>query len=151
VATPGEVFAAAGTVILMLSGEAAMDVVLDRGTDRFAEHVAGRTIVHMGTTSPGVATTRAPASRSGSARCGERFHTTSGRPDRARLSAIGCPMMPRPTNPTSTETSLARRHGAASLVGLNAVPVEPVEGWCAARVASVQLRCSERRTRAVWR
>ncbi|MER5268347.1 NAD(P)-dependent oxidoreductase [Actinosynnema sp. NPDC002837] len=53
VATAGEVFAAAEVVILMLSGEDAIDAVLDRGTDRFAGHVAGRTIVHMGTTSPG--------------------------------------------------------------------------------------------------
>ncbi|KOX27615.1 2-hydroxy-3-oxopropionate reductase [Saccharothrix sp. NRRL B-16348] len=52
-ATPAEVFAAADVVILMLAHEDAIDAVLDRGTDRFADHVRGRTIVHMGTTSPG--------------------------------------------------------------------------------------------------
>ncbi|MFI9008999.1 NAD(P)-dependent oxidoreductase [Actinosynnema sp. NPDC053489] len=52
-ATPAEVFASADVVILMLANQQAIDAVLERGTDRFAEHVAGRTIVHMGTTSPG--------------------------------------------------------------------------------------------------
>ncbi|PWI44453.1 NAD(P)-dependent oxidoreductase [Streptomyces sp. ICBB 8177] len=50
---PGEVFAEARTVLLMLADEAAMDTVLARGTPGFAERVAGRTVVHMGTTSPG--------------------------------------------------------------------------------------------------
>ncbi|WP_123748611.1 NAD(P)-dependent oxidoreductase [Saccharothrix texasensis] len=53
VATPAEVFAAAEVVILMLANEDAIDAVLERGTDRFADLVAGRTVVHMGTTSPG--------------------------------------------------------------------------------------------------
>lgn len=47
-----EVFADAEIVILMLSGEEAIDAVLRRGTDGFAAYVAGRTVVHMGTTSP---------------------------------------------------------------------------------------------------
>lgn len=39
-------------VILMLADEAAMDSVLGRGSPDFARLVAGRTVVHMGTTSP---------------------------------------------------------------------------------------------------
>ncbi|MDQ0687490.1 3-hydroxyisobutyrate dehydrogenase [Streptomyces achromogenes] len=50
-AGPAEVFARAGTVILMLADEAAVDTVLARGTAEFAARVAGRTVVHMGTTS----------------------------------------------------------------------------------------------------
>lgn len=51
-ASPAEVFAQAGTVILMLANEAAMDAVLARATPAFAPLVAGSTLVHMGTTSP---------------------------------------------------------------------------------------------------
>ncbi|GAA2278306.1 2-hydroxy-3-oxopropionate reductase [Streptomyces ruber] len=51
-AGPGEVFARAGTVILMLADETAVDSVLGRGTPDFAERVTARTVVHMGTTSP---------------------------------------------------------------------------------------------------
>ncbi|MEU9354244.1 NAD(P)-dependent oxidoreductase [Streptomyces griseoloalbus] len=47
-----EVFGRAGTVILMLADEEAVDAVLGRGTPDFAARVAGRTVVHMGTTSP---------------------------------------------------------------------------------------------------
>jgi 3-hydroxyisobutyrate dehydrogenase len=50
--TPEAVFAAASTVVLMLATESAMDAVLGRGTPAFAPLVAGRTVVHMGTTSP---------------------------------------------------------------------------------------------------
>ncbi|MGC0334229.1 3-hydroxyisobutyrate dehydrogenase [Streptomyces sp. SAI-170] len=50
-ATPAEVFRRAGTVFLMLADEAAVDAVLGRGTPGFAARVAGRTVVHMGTTS----------------------------------------------------------------------------------------------------
>ncbi|NUW31924.1 NAD(P)-dependent oxidoreductase [Nonomuraea sp. SMC257] len=50
---PGEVFGRARAVILMLADEAAMDTVLGRGTPAFAARVAGRVVVHMGTTSPG--------------------------------------------------------------------------------------------------
>ncbi len=45
------VFDGAGTVILMLATGQAMDEVLARGTPAFARQVAGRTVVHMGTTS----------------------------------------------------------------------------------------------------
>ncbi|WP_458249247.1 NAD(P)-dependent oxidoreductase [Streptomyces sp. MAI_2237] len=50
-AGPAEVFERAGTVILMLADEAAMDTVLGRGGPDFTPRVAGHTIVHMGTTS----------------------------------------------------------------------------------------------------
>ncbi len=49
---PDEVFAKAGVVILMLADEAAVDAVLARGTADFAARVAGRVVVHMGTTEP---------------------------------------------------------------------------------------------------
>ena len=47
-----EVFRRARVVILMLADEAAIDAVLERGTPAFARNVAGRIVVHMGTTSP---------------------------------------------------------------------------------------------------
>ncbi|MFC8371473.1 NAD(P)-dependent oxidoreductase [Streptomyces sp. NPDC057239] len=47
-----EVFERAGTVLLMLADETAVDTVLGRGTPDFAARVAGRAVVHMGTTSP---------------------------------------------------------------------------------------------------
>lgn len=50
-ASAGEVFERAGTVILMLADEASVDAVLGRGTPDFPGLVAGRTVVHMGTTS----------------------------------------------------------------------------------------------------
>lgn len=50
--SPAEVFGAARVVILMLATEAAMDDVLRRRTEAFAAMVAGRTVVHMGTTEP---------------------------------------------------------------------------------------------------
>jgi 3-hydroxyisobutyrate dehydrogenase len=46
-----EVFHRAATVFLMLADEAAVDTVLGRGTPDFGARVAGRTVVHMGTTS----------------------------------------------------------------------------------------------------
>lgn len=49
--SPAEVFRRARVVILMLIDGPSMDAALGRGTPRFAEGVAGRTIVHMGTTS----------------------------------------------------------------------------------------------------
>ncbi|MFJ8630740.1 NAD(P)-dependent oxidoreductase [Streptomyces sp. NPDC093568] len=49
-AGPAEVFDRAHTVILMLADETAVDAVLGRGTPDFAARVAGRTVVHMGTT-----------------------------------------------------------------------------------------------------
>ncbi|HEY7175558.1 MAG TPA: NAD(P)-dependent oxidoreductase [Micromonosporaceae bacterium] len=51
-ASAAEVFAEAEIVILMLADAAAIDYVLERGTPAFARLVAGRTVVHMGTTSP---------------------------------------------------------------------------------------------------
>ncbi|MEU1274339.1 NAD(P)-dependent oxidoreductase [Streptomyces sp. NPDC005799] len=51
-ADPDEVFARAGVVFLMLADEAATDAVLGRGTPEFTARVAGRTVVHMGTTAP---------------------------------------------------------------------------------------------------
>ncbi|KOV86140.1 MULTISPECIES: NAD(P)-dependent oxidoreductase [unclassified Streptomyces] len=51
-ADAGEVFARAEVVLLMLADETAMDAVLGRGTPGLAARVAGRTVVHMGTTSP---------------------------------------------------------------------------------------------------
>ncbi|MEU6097606.1 NAD(P)-dependent oxidoreductase [Streptomyces sp. NPDC047079] len=52
-ADPAEVFARAEVVILMLADDLAIDSTLGRGTPDFAERVAGRVVVHMGTTSPG--------------------------------------------------------------------------------------------------
>jgi 3-hydroxyisobutyrate dehydrogenase len=51
-ADPAEVFGQCGTVILMLADEQAIDAVLQRRGSRFGLDIAGRTIVHMGTTSP---------------------------------------------------------------------------------------------------
>ncbi|MFH9990666.1 NAD(P)-dependent oxidoreductase [Streptomyces luteogriseus] len=51
VADAAEVFRRAATVFLMLADEPAVDAVLGRGTADFAPRVAGRTVVHMGTTS----------------------------------------------------------------------------------------------------
>ena len=47
-----DVFARATVIILMLADEAAIDTVLDRRGPEFVDRVAGRTIVHMGTTAP---------------------------------------------------------------------------------------------------
>ncbi|MEV6840558.1 NAD(P)-dependent oxidoreductase [Streptomyces sp. NPDC051133] len=47
-----EVFARTDVVLLMLADEASVDTVLGRGTPALAARVAGRTVVHMGTTSP---------------------------------------------------------------------------------------------------
>ncbi|MFE9613905.1 NAD(P)-dependent oxidoreductase [Streptomyces sp. NPDC006012] len=49
---PEGVFARSDVVILMLADDTAIDAVLDRGGPRFAARVAGRVVVHMGTTSP---------------------------------------------------------------------------------------------------
>ncbi|WP_345142345.1 NAD(P)-dependent oxidoreductase [Streptomyces mexicanus] len=51
-ADPGEVFARADVVFLMLADESAVDAVLARHSAAFAPRVTGRTVVHMGTTSP---------------------------------------------------------------------------------------------------
>ena len=47
-----EVFERCALVILMLGDDAAIDAVLGRGRAEFSAHVVGRTMVHMGTTSP---------------------------------------------------------------------------------------------------
>ena len=49
-ATAADVFMQAQTIIVMLADGDVMDLVLERGTDRFADRVAGRTLIHMGTT-----------------------------------------------------------------------------------------------------
>ena len=51
-ADPGEVFARAEVVIVMLATAEAVDSVLGRGTETFRRYAAGRTIVMMGTTAP---------------------------------------------------------------------------------------------------
>ena len=50
--SPAHVFRDARTVFLMLANGTVIDEVLERGTPRFARMVAGRTVVHMGTTAP---------------------------------------------------------------------------------------------------
>ncbi|WUH97357.1 NAD(P)-dependent oxidoreductase [Spirillospora sp. NBC_00431] len=52
-ASPADVCRRARVVFLMLADGHAIDSVLGRGTPGFAANVAGRVIVHMGTTSPG--------------------------------------------------------------------------------------------------
>jgi 3-hydroxyisobutyrate dehydrogenase len=51
-AAPAEVFERAEVVFVMLADAEAIDGVLGRGTTAFGQ-VAGRTVVHMGTTAPG--------------------------------------------------------------------------------------------------
>ncbi|SCD30681.1 3-hydroxyisobutyrate dehydrogenase [Streptomyces sp. DvalAA-14] len=51
--SPAEVFQRTDVVFVMLADETAIDTTLRRGTAEFAGYVGGRTIVHMGTTSPG--------------------------------------------------------------------------------------------------
>lgn len=51
-ADAGEVFARTEVVLLMLADEAAVDTVLGRGTPALAARVAGRVVVHLGTTAP---------------------------------------------------------------------------------------------------
>jgi 3-hydroxyisobutyrate dehydrogenase len=54
--SPGEVFAQAPVVLLMLRDDTAIDEVLGRDTPRFASSVSAHTVVHMGTTSPAYST-----------------------------------------------------------------------------------------------
>ncbi len=49
--TAADVYRQARIVITMMATDAALDAVLDRGTDAFAANVEDHTIVHMGTTS----------------------------------------------------------------------------------------------------
>ncbi|KRF48388.1 2-hydroxy-3-oxopropionate reductase [Terrabacter sp. Soil811] len=51
--SPAAVFEASDVVLLMLAHEAAVDEVLQRGSAAFTRLVSGRTLVHLGTTSPG--------------------------------------------------------------------------------------------------
>lgn len=102
-----EVFARAEVVILMLAGENTIDAVLERGTAGFARKVAGRTVVHMGTTSPGFSRgldadvraagghyVEAPVSGSrGPAEAGELVAMLAGAPEAvARVRAVVGPM-----------------------------------------------------------
>ncbi|MEW2520430.1 NAD(P)-dependent oxidoreductase [Actinacidiphila alni] len=50
--SPADLLARTDTVFVMLADGAAIDTCLGRGTPAFAERVAGRTLVHMGTTAP---------------------------------------------------------------------------------------------------
>jgi 3-hydroxyisobutyrate dehydrogenase len=47
-----EVFLKSNVIFEMLANEAAIDAVLQRNAPAFAEHLQGRTLVHMGTTTP---------------------------------------------------------------------------------------------------
>jgi 3-hydroxyisobutyrate dehydrogenase len=49
----GAVFGRSNVIITMLTDGDALDTVLARGTPAFAGRLAGRTVVHMGTTAPG--------------------------------------------------------------------------------------------------
>lgn len=50
---PAEVFSRCEIILLMLANAEATDLVLARGESNFRQRARGRTIVHMGTTSPG--------------------------------------------------------------------------------------------------
>ena len=94
-ADPSEVFARAPVVLAMLATEDAIDATLGRGTARFARDLAGRTLVHMGTTSPAYSSgleadvlaaggryVEAPVSGSrGPAAAGELVGMLAGEPD----------------------------------------------------------------------
>ena len=51
--SPAALFDASDVVLLMLAHASAVDEVLQRGSDVFTRMVRGRTVVHLGTTSPG--------------------------------------------------------------------------------------------------
>src|SRR6478609_5893570 len=55
-ASPAALFDSNDVVLLMLADESAVDEVLQRGSDVFTRMVRGRTVVHLGTTSPGFST-----------------------------------------------------------------------------------------------
>src|SRR6185312_12133032 len=90
-----EVFERAPVVLAMLANGAAIDATLGRGTAGFASLVAGRTLVHMGTTAPaysrgleadvraaGGRYVEAPVSGSrGPAQAGELVGMLAGAPD----------------------------------------------------------------------
>ncbi|MFY9784020.1 MAG: NAD(P)-dependent oxidoreductase [Acidimicrobiales bacterium] len=50
--SPSEVFNRSNVIFEMLANETAIDAVLERNTPAFAEHLSGRTLIHMGTTAP---------------------------------------------------------------------------------------------------
>jgi 3-hydroxyisobutyrate dehydrogenase len=95
---PEELFGAAETVLLVLADEPAVDAVLDRAGRRFGARVGGRTVVHMGTTSPEFSATvaadveaaggryaEAPVSgQRGPAEAGQLVALLAGRPDVVR-------------------------------------------------------------------
>ncbi|MFB9237935.1 NAD(P)-dependent oxidoreductase [Plantactinospora siamensis] len=104
---PAAVFARAEVVLLMLADEAAIDAVLARDTPGFAAMVAGRTVVHMGTTAPaysaglgaavraaGGSYVEAPVSGSrGPAEAGRLVAMLAGEPaDVARVRPLLAPM-----------------------------------------------------------
>ena len=60
-------------------------------------------------TSAALAATSAPASARGRQRAAVRFQTTRSTPARARRSAIGCPITPRPRKPTRDDAPLTMR------------------------------------------
>ena len=88
--TPAEVFSAAGTVVVMLYDESAVDAVLERGGPGFASMVRDRTVVVMGTQLTGLL--RRPRSRSGRRRCELRGGSGVGiaRPGGDRTSWSPC-------------------------------------------------------------
>lgn len=55
--TVDEVFRQSQVVVLMMANDLALDTVLGRGTGEFVARIARRTIIHMGTTSPGYSRT----------------------------------------------------------------------------------------------
>ncbi|CAM5451285.1 hypothetical protein SGLAM104S_10600 [Streptomyces glaucescens] len=69
--------------------------------------ISSTTRVRANTSAASVATS-APAARSGWARSGVRFQTTSGVPADASRRAMGPPITPRPMNPTCTAGRLSR-------------------------------------------
>ncbi|WP_445381001.1 NAD(P)-dependent oxidoreductase [Saccharothrix longispora] len=102
-----EVFERSEVVVLMLAGEAAIDAALGRDGAGWAGLVAGRTVVHMGTTSPeyshalerdvraaGGRYVEAPVSGSrGPAEAGELIAMLAGEPDAvARVREVVAPM-----------------------------------------------------------
>jgi 3-hydroxyisobutyrate dehydrogenase len=105
--TVAEVFERAPVVLTMLANGPAIDATLGRGTSGFAAMVAGRTLVHMGTTAPaysrgleadiraaGGRYVEAPVSGSrGPARAGELVAMLAGEPDAiAAVTPLIAPM-----------------------------------------------------------
>jgi 3-hydroxyisobutyrate dehydrogenase len=86
---PAEVFSRCEIVLLMLADAEAIDAVLARGEPGFAQRVRGRTIVHMGTTSPGYSARLQQALRAAGGRYVEAPVSGSRGPaERAELVAM---------------------------------------------------------------